>query len=250
MTPDVVYEVGNTRIKRGCAGVDGTMTTDIFDQQYLDWDLSVRNSDKSMRQRHVVAGSNPSLQKRLVQFLHYILVTVTEVTSHTQIPIKLAVENPETVGLDRLLGAVAANRRRTQGRAAVTVDVGTAATVNLVDADGVFRGGMILPGLTTMAKSLHADTAKLPQLDELKAFPEHVFPTYPTANAINAGIVYAIGGAVTLAMNHATKDCVAPQLFLTGGGAHLVVALLQKYEPELVPTLNLEGLLITAESLP
>jgi type III pantothenate kinase len=247
VTPDVLYEVGNTRIKCGRVAPDGTIKMSIFDPDLFDCEGLPRGPSRSVA---LVAGSRPEMTQRLVQWLRGADTEPTEVTTYTQLPITVDVENPETVGLDRLLGAVAANRRRTPGRAAVTVDVGTAATVNFVDADGVFRGGLILPGPTTMAKSLHTNTAKLPQLDDLTPFADQSFPSHPTTNAIGAGILYAIAGAVHLAMRDVSHDGVVPHLFLTGGGYSLIAPLLKCYKPAKVPALNLEGLFITAESLP
>ena len=55
------------------------------------------------------------------------------------LPLAVALERPDMVGIDRLLDAVAANRLRRPEAAAVLVDVGTAITVDLVAADGDFR---------------------------------------------------------------------------------------------------------------
>ena len=69
------------------------------------------------------------------------------------------------VGIDRLVDAVAVNRLREPGRAAVIVDVGTAITVDLVAADGAFLGGSILPGLAMSARAMHEFTDLLPLVD-------------------------------------------------------------------------------------
>ena len=71
----------------------------------------------------------------------------------TDLPITAAVEHPERVGSDRLAGAVAANRLREPARAAIIVSVGSAITVDLVTADGMFRGGAILPGIALSARA-------------------------------------------------------------------------------------------------
>lgn len=65
------------------------------------------------------------------------------------IPIETDVDEPEKVGVDRLLAALAAYRQ-VKG-ACIVVDAGTAVTIDAVSADGVFQGGAIFPGLDLMA---------------------------------------------------------------------------------------------------
>lgn len=78
------------------------------------------------------------------------------------VPLPLEVDYPERVGMDRLMGAVAAERLRRPGRAAVIIDMGTAVTVDALAPDGRFLGGAILPGIQMAAAALHRDTDALP----------------------------------------------------------------------------------------
>lgn len=78
------------------------------------------------------------------------------------IPLRHTVEDVKTVGQDRLLCALAAFARAEQ--ACVVVDAGTAVTVDFVDGQGVFHGGVIAPGLNLMLKALHEGTAALPAI--------------------------------------------------------------------------------------
>jgi len=251
MTPDVVVDVGNTRIKRGVRGTDGVFTFDYFDPEWLNFEGLPRSLDVADRPKWVVAGSHPERLAELVRWARGDLVNVVEITSYEQLPLELDVDQPEKVGLDRLLGAVAANRLRTPGRAAVTVDVGTATTVNLIDSNGTFTGGLILPGVRLMLQSLHQNTSKLPLVEsDRRRFANRTFPGKSTEDAIRVGVSYAIAGAVRLALDHAKVGEQYPELFLTGGGATLIADLLADYHPRQIPTLVLDGLVITAESLP
>ena len=80
-------------------------------------------------------------------------------------PLEVELEHPDKVGIDRLLNAVAANRRRQEHVAAILVDAGSAVTVDYLDGNGVFRGGAIFPGFRLMARALHDYTALLPIVD-------------------------------------------------------------------------------------
>ena len=90
------------------------------------------------------------------------------------------VDEPDAVGIDRVFGALAAKSMVPAGTPAITVDVGTAVTVNLIDADGVFQGGAIFPGPRLMGLALHQHTAKLPLID-LREIPNDDPPGKNTA---------------------------------------------------------------------
>src|SRR5262249_54410359 len=90
-------------------------------------------------------------------------------------PLRLAYATPQTLGADRWLGALAAHR--SVGRA-VTVDCGSAVTVNLVEDDGTFRGGAIAPGLRALVQGMAAVTPHLPAAE-----PGHAVAVPPRSSA-------------------------------------------------------------------
>ena len=82
------------------------------------------------------------------------------VDARATLPITLAVDDPLTVGADRLINTLAASR--IYGRDTICVDLGTATTFDCITADGVFLGGVIMPGVRTSADTLTRRTSKLP----------------------------------------------------------------------------------------
>lgn len=86
---------------------------------------------------------------------------VLEFTPQTPVPIGNAYRTPETLGRDRLAAAVGATVLY-PGRNVLIVDFGTAVTIDLVTADGTFRGGCISPGMRMRFRALHDYTARLP----------------------------------------------------------------------------------------
>lgn len=90
-------------------------------------------------------------------FTDYLL----EFTSQTPVPIDSAYRTPETLAATGLAAAVGAAALY-PGRDVLIVDFGTAVTIDLVTADGTFRGGCISPGMKTRFRALHDYTAKLP----------------------------------------------------------------------------------------
>ena len=97
----------------------------------------------------------------LVRALRGRFSRVVEFTAATPMPLRNAYLSPATLGRDRLAAAVGAAALR-PGRNVLVVDFGTAATFDLVTADGTFRGGCISPGLALRFKALHDHTARLP----------------------------------------------------------------------------------------
>jgi type III pantothenate kinase len=113
------------------------------------------------------------------------------VVAASHIPISTGLARPDQTGPDRLLAAWAASRL--YGVPVIVVDLGTATTVDVVDHDGFFLGGAILPGLALAADALAEGTARLPRV-ELRLPTEAVGAD--TASAIASGVVIGHVGAV------------------------------------------------------
>jgi type III pantothenate kinase len=99
--------------------------------------------------------------------------------------LRIDYDPPSSVGADRLCGAVAAFEK--YGGPLIVVDLGTATVFDVISAEGVYRGGLIAPGLITAIESLHRSAALLPKV-ELAAPSEVVGKT--TQSAIQAGVFY------------------------------------------------------------
>jgi type III pantothenate kinase len=130
-----------------------------------------------------------------------------------RIPLLTALPRPDLTGPDRLLAAWAASVLH--GRPVVVVDLGTATTVDAVDADGFFLGGAILPGLGLAARALAEGTARLPRV-ELE-LPDDAIGV-DTAAALQSGIVIGHLGAVRELVTR-MRERLASQVGLIGAGA-------------------------------
>ena len=87
-------------------------------------------------------------------------VTPVVIDARSPLPITLDVDEPATVGADRVVNALAASR--ILGRDCIVVDMGTATTYDCVGGNGSFFGGVIQPGVQTSAWTLFSKTAMLP----------------------------------------------------------------------------------------
>lgn len=137
---------------------------------------------------------------------------------HRDLPLVVSLPAPDRVGIDRLAAAAAAGLVKPSDRPAIVVDCGTAATVDLVAADGGFLGGAILPGPALMARALAEGTSRLPEVAALERNLPPPLPGRSTAEAIAAGIGFGIRGAVArLVAEAASALGPEPVTILTGG---------------------------------
>ncbi len=145
-----------------------------------------------------------------------------------RLPLKVNVDFPEKVGIDRLLNAVAANILRAPQQPAITVGTGTAVTVDLITADGTFQGGAILPGILLGAKSLHEETTTLPHVNVwelLKTEPAVIGKN--TEQAVASGLYWGHLGGIRELVSRYTEQLKLtseeePLLLLTGGASGIV----------------------------
>lgn len=149
---------------------------------------------------------------------------------------------PAALGVDRLLGAVAA--RQAWGAPAIVVDFGTATTFNVVAGDGSFAGGAIAPGLRTAAEALVASGARLRALNlgDTTTVP---LIGRTTEESLRAGALHGFAGLVTGLLTRIGQQLAErgePQatVIATGGMASTLAPLLPI--GHVAPSLVLDGL--------
>jgi len=154
-----------------------------------------------------------------------------------------AYAEPATMGPDRWAALVAARARL--GVPACIVDCGSALTVDLVDGEGVHRGGVIAPGLGLMRQVLAERTRRVGRVAESGPAP---WLGRSTPEAVAAGTLHALVGAVEQVRARALSELgCAPDCLLTGGDARWIrgrLAGVVRHEPDLV----LQGLAVMAEA--
>jgi len=159
--------------------------------------------------------------------------------------IAIAYAQPQRLGVDRFLAMAAAHARCLQDAhraAALVVGVGTALTVDLVDAGGMHHGGRIAPSPALMREALHARAAQLPPVGgDYAEFADD------TDAALASGAIGAALGLIERSARHAQALLgAAPRLWLHGGGAAVLLPHLD--EARHAPALVLEGLALWARA--
>jgi type III pantothenate kinase len=249
----LLIDAGNTRIKWAlvsgedwlCSGdlptgqVDGlardiaghmarqNIGTGLHDIQQI-WASNVAGEETARHIRNIDAGQSAQL--------HF------AVARKSQCGVSNAYSNPSQLGSDRWAALIAA-WHLVHG-VCLVVNSGTATTIDALSAQGEFVGGLILPGVELMQRSLVAATDQLES-----ATGEYVRFPLNSADALYSGAIQASCGAIERQYNLLGDDSAT--LVLSGGAARLLQPCLdQKFygaPPRVVDNLVLRGLSLMAQ---
>jgi len=245
--PFYIADVGNTRVK--VARCTPEAIGDVRSWYHDDVDAPARmraDWSPSAGDSWTISGSSSDRLGAFRDWLEGHSQAVRTIASANDLPVRIAVRHPETVGLDRLLNAVAvAGYLEGSGRA-IVVDAGTAVTVDLVGIEGgvsAFLGGIILPGPRLMGRALNDYTAGLPRIE---TFPDDAvleLPGLDTESAIRSGIWCAVVGGIERAIAAYRRGSAGEaRIWLTGGYAPPIGSMLGLDAGPGSTTLTLEGI--------
>jgi len=158
-------------------------------------------------------------------------------------------EHPQRLGADRWAAIIGARQRAlqlspSQPAPVLAVMVGTAVTVDAVDAEGRFLGGLILPGFGLMYRALESGTAglKVPT-GEVQDFPTN------TSDALMSGGTDAIAGAIERSLRRLKVRCGREPVLIMSGGAVSRLSHVEEFSATVAENLIFEGLLTLAAEL-
>jgi type III pantothenate kinase len=206
--------------------------------------LSGERIDESAIERGVIGSVVPSLNYVWTKTLDKIARgSVVSVTPTSGLPIELDVDEPLSVGADRIANTLAA--RAIYQRDTIAVDLGTATTFDCITKEGVFVGGVIAPGLQAGLDWLAARTAKLPRV-ELR--PPQAVIGRRTETCIQSGVYYQAIDGVDGIVRRIKAEWGRPDAYVvaTGGFSHVVGAHLATVD-RVEPYLTLYGLAMAGE---
>jgi type III pantothenate kinase len=252
----LLVDVGNTEMVLGLAapadgeilahwrlGTGPSRTADELD--YLIHALLARKGFDSQALRRGVLGSVvPSVAERLRIALGGLVAgPVFTVEAGADLPVTLDVDEPRTVGADRIVNTLAA--RILFARDTIAVDLGTATTFDCISADGVFIGGVIAPGVQVGLEWLGRRAAKLPRV-EFRLPPTVIGRR--TETCMESGVFFGSVDAIDGMVKRIKAEWGKPDALVvaTGGYAGLLAPHCRTVE-RVEPFLTLKGLFFAGE---
>ncbi len=166
----------------------------------------------------VISSVVPDANFHLTNFCHKYIGHEPFFVDARSCDIEIDLENPDEIGADRIVNAVAVIAN--YSLPAVVIDFGTATTFDVIDENGVYRGGVIAPGIRLSVDALTRRAAKLPQINIEK--PDKVIGK-STMAAMQSGMYWGYIGVIEtiIAKINDEMDSKKPFVIATGGLASL-----------------------------
>lgn len=220
----LTLDIGNTNIKS--ASFDDDSLVEFF--IHSDVDKAFKYLKNKTFAEAAICSVNPSREKMLIDEFSKKGIKLFRANFQHKFNLEIDYKTPDTLGMDRIASAVGAydfvmkENIMLKNQYLLTIDFGTATTINAVSPDGHFIGGLIAPGIKIMLKSLNEQTAQLP-------IPELVSPERLIGNSTNtsilSGVVTATIGMINEIVNQlsAISENTLPLIFATGGNAEFIL---------------------------
>jgi type III pantothenate kinase len=186
----------------------------------------------------VIASVVPPLTERWVQVCQtYLDCTPLVIDHNTHTGVNILIDNPQSLGADRIVDAAAAHQL--YGGPACIVDFGTATTFDALSANGEYIGGAIAPGIGIAADALAQRTAKLPRV-EIAEPPSPIGRN--TVHAMQSGLLYGYIGLVEGMVDRFRSELGSEMKVIATGGLAELVAQHTDVLKIIAPWLTLDGL--------
>ncbi len=198
-------DIGNTAVKiktwsgNSWQQVYTTETKNVAET--ADW---IKRQDKQTVGISVLPAAVKTLNEALGDSKLLKWLTVEDVPQNT-----LDYESKATLGMDRYMACLGA--RSLAGKSVIVVDAGTACTLDYMDDKGVYRGGVIMPGISLWEKSLQQYAPNLPSV--VRDIPMR-WPGKNTEDSVRWGLSGAFVAAVDGLIR---KYDYLADLYVTGG---------------------------------
>jgi type III pantothenate kinase len=231
-----LFDLGNSRLKCAQLQVDGRIATVLeIGHDGETFDDAIEQLPRQFDAAYVASVASPALTIALLDALTRRCTRITCVrTQSASAGVRIAYADPQRLGVDRFLALLAAHARAPVPW--LVVGVGTALTIDLLDADGRHHGGRIAPSPTLMREALHQRAPQLPSSGgRVVAFADD------TNDALASGCEGAALALIADSREHAARQLgVAPRVLLHGGGSRALAPTLA--DAVQAPALVLEGL--------
>ncbi len=224
-----VIDVGNTSVASAFFNKDEIVTplrestsrfSTLASVAQLISDVHGRSGRQS--EEIVVCIGVASIRELFEEYSQTSPVPVHFVSGNNLAGAQVSYETPETLGPDRIANAIAATHLYTQPT--LVIDCGTAITVDLIDGNGVFDGGLIAPGVQTSLNALTHYAPSLPHVDLVA--PRNLIASN-TIECIQSGVIFGAAAMIDSVINRVQKFNPTIEVVLTGGHSRLLEPVLE-----------------------
>ena len=240
----LTLDIGNTNTKSALFSGDKLMDFTVHSKT----DGAIEYINKTSFNEAAICSVNPEVQRKISDKISAKSASIFEANVQQKFNLSIKYETPDTLGMDRVCSAVSALEISTKEKVIsenqflITIDFGTATTINIVSPKRQLIGGLIAPGVNTMLNSLNEKTAQLP-LPDLSSYVGLVGNS--TDSSIISGVITATIGMIneTVSQLKDDRNQKLPVIFITGGNSKFILPQL-KYKVFFDEALVLKGLKI------
>ncbi len=224
----LAFDIGNTNIKAGLFHED-----DLIELKFFTRLSDIKSYIKSKEiDQAAVSSVVPALTGKISKILISSLkVSPFIIDKSSKFNIKINYDSFETLGIDRICSAEGAFaifrssdefKNYSEMTYILSIDFGTATTINIIRYPGEFTGGVIAPGIGMMFESLKSKTAQLPEVSGEQY--KNLVGT-DTATSIASGVMNSSFGLIERILNYLKSDMNAGsiKIFITGGNAEKII---------------------------
>lgn len=211
----ILADIGNSRTKFLC------------DSKIISIHNKIEDIAKILKKytisQFIYTSVNPKFEKQICDYLttrKINFLNAKEIIENNNI---INFSKVSGMGQDRKLGLLGAASYTKLP--VITIDCGTAVTVNVADKSGICLGGAIFPDIELQLRALHEFTASLPKINAKNYF--HIGNT--TENAINFGVLASVSGGIIKILDTIIKvnfNGFEPEIFITGGLSEIILPIL------------------------
>jgi type III pantothenate kinase len=245
----LLVDIGNTRIK--WAQLEGLSLGTQSAQPHANWtrDDAIATLTRAMPRPERVLVSNVG-GPRMADVLKAAFAEAWQLTPEfaesraSAAGVRNCYSDPTKLGVDRWMAMIGA--RALEARAVCVVSVGTAMTIDGVDAHGKHLGGVIVPGPNMMVASLLRNTSEIARRAEQGSVDSDLLADN-TLGAIMQGATHALAALVERAAETIALEAQQPPTVLLTGGAAARVLQALRIGCKSVPDLVLRGLAVVAQ---
>jgi type III pantothenate kinase len=228
----LTIDIGNSKIKAAIFDQGKITSSDSFYEENI-FESYLKNHNFS---KCAICSVVPEKSKTIVQQITKLKdISPFIISSNIKTNLSISYKTPATLGTDRLCSAEGAyflfknfeKYKNYSGRTYIlSIDFGTATTINVIEYPEKFIGGLIAPGIDLMFNLLNKNTAQLPNVD-INDYDDIIGNS--TDSSIASGVVSSVSGMVEKVINSIKDKFSAKEIFvyLTGGNAKKIIPFLE-----------------------